>query len=663
MEILKNVKQDYAVVGSIIDYSLQVRNTNTVRLDDIILSDTLAGDLEFVTDSVKVGIQVFPDANIITGVNIGSLEVGEIKTLTFKAKVLSNLNSPIKNIAEGRYTYITDNGMVELGMDQSNQAQISVFNPLIKINKTAKKSFIMSGDELTYTVTLTNIGNLNAQNVIFRDELPPEVALIQGTFKVNGQQINQVELEKGINVGDIAIGGVVTVEYTIKLVDTECKGWINNQVYVKFNYTFPNGIIGVAQSEKGEPGSFVLTRIAQLMIDKLPHETSVSVGDVIEYTLQVANLSDDTLRDVIISDRLPKQLQFVLGSINVESQPMTEGNIVTGINIGTLIAQQIKTITFKAKVLCGDEKTLYNIAEGMYRYTMKDGIEQRACTESMASQVDISYPHLNVNKQANTDFAALGDQIIYQVTITNDGDLNAYNVIFKDEMPKEVSLVPGSFSVDGRVVQEVEIGKGINIGDVFVSESVVISYKVCVISTNCQGYMANEAFVTFDYNLPSGVMGEMSTTKKDQGNSVTVLLAISNFKQLSIESYLTIPEAKPCIETINTLTGTIDILNSNVIETPKATSIEGQKLTGHKLIVRGLLQLVIEYTALEEKQSVHSAHYAVPFSTFIILPPHYRVGSRLEIEGIVEDIFYRALDIRNFFTNTTALINVKILGC
>ena len=72
---------------------------------------------------------------------------------------------------------------------------------------------------------------------------------------------------------------------------------------------------------------------------------------------------------------------------------------------------------------------------------------------------------------------------------------------------------------------------------------------------------------------------------------------------------------------------------------------------------------MIEYTALEATQSVHSAHYSIPFSTFVVLPEDYIVGSKLDVEGMVEDIYYNSTDIRNFFQNTTAMINVKILMC
>lgn len=663
MQIVKSVDNAYAKIGDILTYTLVVTNDDGVVDNNVIVYDTLAPELSFVPGSVWMGIQVLPTANIITGIQVGKMQIGEIKTITFKAEVIANNAVPITNTAQATYQYMEEDGMITQASASSNAVSITIVNPHIQIFKEANRNFMLPEEELTYTVTLTNDGTLEAQNVIFRDDLPEQVILVQGSFKLNGVVVNQVEINKGINVGNLAIGGVITIKYTVKLVDADCKGWMNNQVYIKYNYVLPNEIIGEVVTTADEIGSSVQTRIAQLVIGKTPEAVAASVGDIIEYTLNVTNLGEEVLNNVVISDRLDSDLEFVPGSVTIESQPVTNANIVTGITLASISPNGTQEIKFKVKVLSNQHTPIFNIAEGIYLHTKADGKIEKTCSESNTVSIDVSNPHLKVIKSADVDFALLGDVITYTVTITNDGDLDAYNVVLKDELPKEVTIVPGCFSIDGVIVNEVELDKGINIGDIPVKGEMVVSYQVIVTSTNCRGWMENKAYVTFNYELVDGSLGDMTTAGQEANESVTIMLAISNFKQMSIESYLGIPIEKPNVETINSMTGTIDILNAHVIKTPQIISTEGQKLTGHKLIVRGMLQLSAEYTALEEKQSVHSAQYGIPFSTFIILPPDYSVGSRIEVDGIVEDIYYKSLDIRSFFVNTTALINVRIVGC
>ena len=58
---------------------------------------------------------------------------------------------------------------------------------------------------------------------------------------------------------------------------------------------------------------------------------------------------------------------------------------------------------------------------------------------------------------------------------------------------------------------------------------------------------------------------------------------------------------------------------------------------------------------------VHSAHYNIPFSTFIVLS-NYAEENNIEIEGFIEDIYFNKLDNRNVFVNNTVLIK-SCLGC
>ncbi|MCC0642746.1 MULTISPECIES: hypothetical protein [unclassified Clostridioides] len=121
---------------------------------------------------------------------------------------------------------------------------------------------------------------------------------------------------------------------------------------------------------------------------------------------------------------------------------------------------------------------------------------------------------------------------------------------------------------------------------------------------------------------------------------------------------------------------------------------EGTCLNGRKLIVNGLLKQKIVYTALVDEQSVHSAHYEVPFLAYIIpyakfecltyeegiviSPPGkpivtingYRYNPKLDIEvdlceefivdSCIEDIYVNDLDKRTIFKNITLFLKAQL---
>ncbi len=122
---------------------------------------------------------------------------------------------------------------------------------------------------------------------------------------------------------------------------------------------------------------------------------------------------------------------------------------------------------------------------------------------------------------------------------------------------------------------------------------------------------------------------------------------------------------------------------------------EGTCLSGRKLVIEGVLKQKIVYTGLVDQQSVHSAHYTMPFSAFII--PYAKFegleydqnvtvvdenGNTVVINGFgfnpedpivvdlceefavkayIEDIFAYALDCRTVFKNVTLFLQGKVI--
>lgn len=125
------------------------------------------------------------------------------------------------------------------------------------------------------------------------------------------------------------------------------------------------------------------------------------------------------------------------------------------------------------------------------------------------------------------------------------------------------------------------------------------------------------------------------------------------FKQLNVEETFCLPEAKPNIEQIVKAIGELIVKSTKVIRTPKGVSLEGQSLTGWKLVIEGYVQLKFQYVANEPMQSVHAAHTRIPFSTYIVLPENFIAGTPITVNGYIEDIFSMQTSDRCIFNNIT----------
>ena len=135
------------------------------------------------------------------------------------------------------------------------------------------------------------------------------------------------------------------------------------------------------------------------------------------------------------------------------------------------------------------------------------------------------------------------------------------------------------------------------------------------------------------------------------------------FKQLILQAELCLPCQKPDIEDILGQRVSVCIKDTYLIDTPVATSYEGQNLTGYKLMVYGEIKLTMEYKACgckscDGSNGVHAAHFEFPFSTFIIVPESEK-DDKFDIVPIVEDAYQQILDCRCTFTTITLLLNAN----
>ncbi len=163
----------------------------------------------------------------------------------------------------------------------------------------------------------------------------------------------------------------------------------------------------------------------------------------------------------------------------------------------------------------------------------------------------------------------------------------------------------------------------------------------------------------------------------------SVLNDFPYWKQMYISETLLIPSQKPDIETVNTVNISSDIIYKNVITTPRSyddtgtapiptPNLEGKMLTGRKLIIEGQLCQKVVYTANLVDQPVHSAHFYVPFSSYIVVPRDIIFtdvnGTQTTVDAgnvnfdvgvCIEDVSVCVLDCRRLLKQVTMMLYAK----
>ncbi|MGL5675365.1 MAG: SPOCS domain-containing protein [Cellulosilyticaceae bacterium] len=393
-----------------------------------------------------------------------------------------------------------------------------------------------------------------------------------------------------------------------------------------------------------------------MIITKTSNVSEAVVGDIITYTLDIANNDTFDYTDVLIKDLLTPELDFVEGSVVVMGVPNPTASILTGIDIGALPAGATSKVTFNAKIIAKPgTNPLTNTSTGYFKYLNASGQTVIDTVTSNPNQIDVYSADVVVTKTADKTVASFGSIITYTVVVQNTGDLDAYSVSFKDMLPSCLAFIADSFTLNGVSVIDVNLAQGVDLGTIPAGGSVTLTYQGKLTSgTGCE--ICNGAYVEYEYVQPNGVTG----TKTSNVSTICVESRVS-FKQLMLDKYCEVPCVKPSIEDLNDeVSVDIEIVNSYPIQTSIGTSTSGQTLTGYKLIVHGNICISIEYTAALESQPVHSYHCTLPFGTFIILPPDYQLGQQVEVNAIIENVEADMVSPRGVFTNITLLLVARL---
>ena len=168
LTITQTDSPDPALWNQPLSYAVSVTNHGPFPAQNVTVVDTLPAGADFVSASAGC----LEDGGVVT-CSLGTLAVGETANLSItilappgnirNQAVVSALNpdpNPEDNLAE-EWTAVQ---LVDLA-----------------ISKQASPAFVLAGDPLTYTLSITNQGSLIAPAVIITDRLPTEVAFISAS--------------------------------------------------------------------------------------------------------------------------------------------------------------------------------------------------------------------------------------------------------------------------------------------------------------------------------------------------------------------------------------------------------------------------------------------------------------------------------------------------
>jgi uncharacterized repeat protein (TIGR01451 family) len=405
--VRKTVDNATPVVGQTVTFTVTATNNGPNPATGVKLSDGVPAGLALVSATPSQGTYASD-----TGVwDIGALAMGAQTTLTLVVQVQQAglILNVAEKIAGDQFDPKTSNDRSGVGITNEPVADI-------QIHKTADTVVVPVGNDVTFTVTVTNAGPSAASGVELTDLLPEGLVLVsatpaQGTYTPT----------TGVwAIGTLAVNAPTTL--TLRATVQQTGALTNRAAKTAQGELDPNPGNDVS-------GVTVNGVAADVQVVKTVDRAMPNVGDTVTFTVTVTNNGPSVASGVEVLEVLSARLTFV-------SATPSQGDYTaaTGLwEVGTLASTgPAATATLQVRATVTQAGPLTNLAVK---------IAQDEPDPNPANDQDIIAPpgqplaDLVLTKSNGASSLVPGTEVIYTVVVTNRGPSAVTGATVRDPNP------------------------------------------------------------------------------------------------------------------------------------------------------------------------------------------------------------------------------------
>ena len=436
-----------------IEYTIVVVNNGPDKSFNVTVGDLLPDGVKFISSNGQYN----PDTGVWF---VGDLDANESATLKIVVQVIKvgNITNNVNVTGTGHDTNLTNN---------NDSVSVSVPDCVIlDISKVANSTVIVAGENVGYTVTVTNYGPSVATNVVLKDIFNSK-ELLNLQYSLNG--VDWLDYDESVSLGDINVGADVTVYFRAK-VNGSVRGDVLN-------------IVNITTGVDDARGNFTANETVNVMANttlvviKDAEIKELNPGDTVHFIVTViAGGSSDSL-NVNLNDILDAKLLDVAGATYAVNG-VNKGSWTGSIDLGNMITGTAVTVDIWAKVLDTADRDVFNLVN----VTSDEHPEGNTSNVS----VHVRIVDLAVDKLVNNSVPKYLDMIEYTIVVVNNGPDKSFNVTVGDLLPDGVKFISsnGQYNPDTGVWF---------VGDLDNNESAILKIVVQVIKV---GNIINNVDVT-----------------------------------------------------------------------------------------------------------------------------------------------------------------------
>ena len=491
------------------------------------LTDTANNWVTTPTDLSKV-------KSFMIVLNNYELAVGEQLKFQYTFKTDTDLKFD-KSLFANFGSYYSYNGIAS--SSEANKIGLTTGNgPTLRVEKTSSipaGTTVKEGDTITYTITVYNDGDVDANNIVIKDQIPENTTYLK---EENGNYVEDASITTitSDTKDTLAAGENLSISFTVKVNDFE-----GDAATIK-----NTAIVSAKGLDDISSNSLEINAIpaeAKLRVEKtsnIPDGTSVQEGDIITYTITVYNDGNGPAYNVVIHDVVPENTIYVeLDTTTNQYVEKPSVTTLTSSTTGILAAGEKCEMSFTVKV---KEITTANVKiTNTASVTADDLDDVSSNTVGISTTPTEKTPDLTLVKKSSIAEGSTvkeGNIIAYTLTVTNNGEGNARNVVIHDTIPDYTTCVEKD--ANGRYVKKTSIttitsepkeilapGESYSISfsvmvNKITDENVIITNTAKVTADNSDDVSSNTVGITAEKSQETPVL-------PDTGNHVIVILLVS----------------------------------------------------------------------------------------------------------------------------------------
>ena len=382
--------------GDNVTYTVTVTNDGIGDAKDVVVRDVLGEGLKFVSATGEYTWD--EDSRTVTW--IVDLAKGESRTFYVNATV-SGYGNVTNSLIVGNKTISVNVTVPEIIPDKT----VGIENPNF-------------GDNVTYTVTVTNDGIGGANNVVVRDILGEGLTFVDATGNYTFDKDSR------------------TVTWIVDLAKGESRTFYVNAIVSGYGNVTNYLVVG-------NKTAGVNVTVPEIIPDKTANISNPNFGDNVTYTVTVTNDGIGDAKDVVVRDVLGEGLKFVSATGNYTFDEAT------------------RTVTWIVDLAKGESK-VFSVIATVSGY---GNVTNSLVVGNKTTGVNVTVPEINPDKTVDNEIPNFGDNVTYNVTVTNDGIGDANNVVITDVLDKGLKFLnaTGNFTYDektGTITWTVDLAKG-----------------------------------------------------------------------------------------------------------------------------------------------------------------------------------------------------------